>query len=91
MKAGPEIPAVLGRPRIYVGETLALGSGKVDLLRHFAQGNSISAAARTLGMTYKRAWLLIDALNRGYGRPVGDTATGGKGGGGARLTPWVKL
>lgn len=75
------------RPRVQISETIAIGPGKIDLLRHVAQGRSISAAARSMGLTYKRAWLLIDALNRGFGRPVVDAASGGKGGGGARLTP----
>lgn len=79
--------AVLVRPRICIGTDLAIGPGKIDLLRAIEDSRSISAAARTLGMPYKRAWLLVETLNRGFGRPVVETATGGKGGGGARLTP----
>lgn len=75
------------RPRIQFGPALAIGPGKIDLLRAVAETHSISAAARALGLTYKRAWLLIDTLNAGFGRPVVETATGGRGGGGARLTP----
>lgn len=75
------------RPRIYIGNNVALGPGKIDLLEMIDRTHSISAAARALGIPYKRAWLLIDSLNQGFGRPVVDTATGGKGGGGARLTP----
>lgn len=78
--------AILVRPRIYIGEAIAIGPGKVDLLRLIGELQSISAAARALGMPYKRAWLLIEALNDGFGRPVVSTATGGKGGGGASLT-----
>lgn len=74
------------RPRLYIGESIAIGPGKIDLLRQVALTHSISGAARALGMTYKRAWLLIDSLNQGFGRPVVETATGGKGGGGATLT-----
>ena len=74
------------RPRLYIGESIAIGPGKIDLLRQVGETHSISAAARALGMTYKRAWLLIDSLNQGFGRPVLETATGGKGGGGATLT-----
>jgi len=74
------------RPRLYIGESIAIGPGKIDLLRQVAVTHSISAAARSLGMTYKRAWLLIDSLNQGFGRPVVETSTGGKGGGGATLT-----
>ncbi len=79
--------AKMMRPRVRIGEAVAIGPGKIELLRHVAQGRSISAAARAMGMTYKRAWQLIDALNRGFGRPVVEATSGGKGGGGARLTP----
>jgi len=77
----------MARPRITMGEAIAIGPGKIDLLRHVAEGRSISAAARAMGLTYKRAWLLIDSLNRGFGKPVVEAVSGGKGGGGARLTP----
>jgi molybdate transport system regulatory protein len=77
----------LVRPRLYLGGDLSLGPGKIDLLRQVGESGSISAAARELGVPYKRAWLLIDSLNRGFPSPVLETATGGKAGGGARLTP----
>lgn len=77
---------ILVRPRLYIGESIAIGPGKIDLLRQVGQTRSIAAAARALGLPYKRAWLLIDTLNQGFGRPVVETATGGKGGGGASLT-----
>lgn len=79
--------AVLVRPRIYIGDGIAIGPGKIDLLRAVGETRSIAAAARSLGVPYKRAWSLIDSLNQGFGRPVVETATGGKGGGGASLTP----
>lgn len=79
--------AIMARPRLHLGESIAIGPGKIDLLRHVAEGRSISAAARAMGMTYKRAWLLIDSLNRGFGKPVVEAVSGGKGGGGAHLTP----
>ncbi|WP_236786543.1 winged helix-turn-helix domain-containing protein [Allochromatium tepidum] len=75
------------RPRIYIGEALSIGPGKIDLLRLIGETRSISAAARALKMPYKRARFLIETLNVGFGRPVVATATGGKGGGGAILTP----
>lgn len=78
--------AILVRPRVYVGDSIAIGPGKIDLLRTVGETRSIAAAARLLGLPYKRAWLLIDSLNQGFGRPVVETATGGKGGGGASLT-----
>lgn len=79
--------AILVRPRIYIGDGIAIGPGKIDLLRQVGETRSIAAAARALGVPYKRAWLLIDSLNQGFGRLVVETATGGKGGGGALLTP----
>lgn len=56
------------------------------MLRKVGETRSISAAARSLGVPYKRAWLLIDSLNQGFDAPVVETAKGGKGGGGAQLT-----
>jgi molybdate transport system regulatory protein len=63
-----------------------LGYGKVDLLRAVAEEASISAAARKMGMSYRRAWLLIDELNRSFSSPVIETRIGGKAHGGATLT-----
>ncbi|HEV58171.1 MAG TPA: LysR family transcriptional regulator [Phycisphaerales bacterium] len=76
----------LVRPRLYLGNELSLGPGKIDLLRKVGECGSISAAAREMAIPYKRAWLLIDTLNRGFPTPVLDTTIGGKAGGGARLT-----
>jgi molybdate transport system regulatory protein len=76
----------LVRPRLYLGSGIAVGPGKIDLLRQVAETRSISAAARAMGMTYKRAWLLIESLNQGFGEPVVEASAGGKGGGGAHLT-----
>ena len=84
----PVLPSARGwiRPRLYIGEHIAVGPGKIDLLRQVDQTRSISAAARALGMQYKKAWLLLDSLNKGFGRPVVVTTAGGRGGGGAALT-----
>jgi len=65
---------------------LRIGPGKVRLLEEIGRNGSISAAGRALGMSYRRAWELVEDLNRGLGRPVVETAAGGAGGGGARLT-----
>ena len=78
--------AVIVRPRIYIGDSIILGPGKIDLLRLVGETHSISAAARALRVPYKRAWLLVDSLNEGFGRPVIVTTRGGKGGGGTLLT-----
>ena len=82
--------AILVRPRVYIGEAISLGPGKMDLLRAVDEFHSISAAARSLGIPYKRAWLLMDSLNQGFGQPVVETTAGGKGGGGTHLTPLGK-
>lgn len=76
------------RIRIPFGAGFAIGSGKADILEAVAETGSISAAARRMKMSYRRAWLLIDAMNRCFREPVVDTATGGKGGGGAQITPF---
>ena len=66
---------------------MAIGPGKVALLEAIAQTGSITAAAKRLGMSYRRAWLLVDETNRCLVRPAVETATGGQTGGGAVLTP----
>lgn len=78
--------AIRLRLRIDLTPTSAVGPGKIDLLEHIASTGSISAAGRTMGMSYRRAWLLADELNRLFKEPVVTTAHGGRTGGGARLT-----
>ncbi|TCZ55562.1 winged helix-turn-helix domain-containing protein [Roseicella aquatilis] len=63
-----------------------IGPGKISLLETIDREGSISAAGRALGMSYKRAWDLVDALNRILGTPVLATSPGGHRGGGAVLT-----
>ena len=89
MSSGERRPddAVMVRPRVQIGASIAIGPGKIDLLRAVERERSISAGARALGLTYKRAWLLIDSLNPGFGQPVVAATAGGRGGGGATLTP----
>jgi molybdate transport system regulatory protein len=70
------------------GEEHSLGPGKAQLLEAVAAHGSISAAARSMGMAYRHAWVLIDDLNRCFGVPAVETRTGGSGRGGARLTPF---
>ncbi|CAG0973779.1 Molybdenum-pterin-binding protein MopA [Burkholderiales bacterium] len=82
----PTAPRRAIRPRVYLEPDASVGPGKIDLLRRIDATRSISAAARSMGMSYKRAWQLVDALNRDIGAPVVATATGGRGGGGASLT-----
>ena len=63
-----------------------IGPGKAALLESIKATGSISAAARALGMDYKRAWLLLDSINRAFVTPAVERVTGGSGGGGAMLT-----
>ncbi len=75
------------RLRILIGAATALGPGKVDLLEAIAETGSISAAARAMGMSYRRAWLLVDTMNRCFHGDLVTRATGGRGGGGTKVTP----
>ena len=86
-KAGrpPAPPAVLCL-RVDFGEHGALGPGKTRLMELIAQTGSISAAGRAMGMSYRRAWLLVDNLNAAFAEPLVAKQTGGSGGGGAVLT-----
>lgn len=72
--------------RIMFRKAIAMGPGKADLLKAIHETGSISAAARALGMSYRRAWLLVDTMNQCFKTPVVDTLTGGQKGGGARVT-----
>lgn len=74
------------RLRVNLDARVALGPGKADLLDAVAATGSISAAGRRLGISYRRAWQLIEAMNKGFATPVLEAATGGRHGGGASLT-----
>jgi molybdate transport system regulatory protein len=63
-----------------------IGPGKVALLEQIGATGSISAAGRALGMSYRRAWLLVEELNRLFREPVVNAHPGGAGGGGTSLT-----
>ncbi|WP_293034202.1 LysR family transcriptional regulator [Paraburkholderia sp.] len=80
-------PEVRFRMRILQGGTIALGPGKVSLLEAVREHGSISAAARSLNMSYRRAWLLMDELNRSLKSPATISEHGGQSGGGSMLTP----
>jgi molybdate transport system regulatory protein len=75
------------RIRVYRDQNIAIGPGKVALLEALKDAGSISAAARILEMSYRRAWLLIDETNRALKGPAVVAAAGGAKGGGATLTP----
>ena len=76
------------RFRIDLGEHRAVGPGKIALLEHIGASGSLSQAARDLSMSYRRAWDLLENLNRSFRERVAATSTGGRGGGGASLTPF---
>ncbi len=65
-----------------------IGPGKAALLESIRDTGSISAAARDMGMSYKRAWVLLDSMNQAFTEAVVRAAPGGAGGGGALLTPF---
>ncbi len=74
------------RTRIDFATDCSIGPGKVRLLEGIAQSGSLSAAARAMGMSYRRAWLLVRDTNEAFEQPVAELAVGGREGGGAQLT-----
>jgi len=78
------------RLRVLMGAAVALGPGKARLLDAIGETGSISAAARAMGMSYRRAWTLVEAMNRDFRNPLVVTTAGGAGGGGAGVTPTGK-
>jgi len=84
MKAKDIADAV--RLRIQIAPGIAFGPGKADLLDGIRDTGSIAAAGRRMRMSYKRAWQLVEELNRLFDAPLVAAAKGGSGGGGASLT-----
>jgi len=74
--------------RVLGARAPAMGPGKAELIARIGETGSISAAARAMGMSYRRAWQLVEALNHDFREPVIATAIGGTRGGGARVTPF---
>ncbi len=72
--------------RVLGKSAAAMGPGKAELVERISRTGSISAAARDMGMSYRRAWQLVESLNATFREPVVETATGGARGGGARVT-----
>lgn len=68
-----------------------LGKGRLELLEGIDRWHSISAAARQMGMSYRRAWLLVQSINEAAGEPLVAAAVGGAHGGGAQLTPHGRM
>jgi molybdate transport system regulatory protein len=75
------------RLRVMHGGSIIFGPGRADLLALIDSHSSIAAAGRQMGMSYKRAWALVDSLNTIFASPLVEAAKGGAGGGGAKLTP----
>ena len=73
--------------RISHGKLTAMGPGKADLLEAIVESGSISAAAKQMHMSYRRAWELVNAMNQCFSEPLVVSITGGAHGGGAQLTP----
>jgi molybdate transport system regulatory protein len=74
--------------RIDLDSEARIGPGKIQLLENIKANGSISAAGRAMDMSYKRAWDLVEEINRICGHAAVDRQTGGKNGGGAVLTPF---
>lgn len=82
--ANPAIPRL--RVRLVFDDGLKIGPGKADLLEQIDQTGSISAAGRSMGMSYRRAWALVEEMNRAFRAPLVVSSRGGNKGGGAKLT-----
>ena len=77
---------LLPRLRVMCGNDIALGPGKVDLLKHIQSSGSILRAARAMNMSYMRAWKLLKTMENCFKRPLVTKSRGGTGGGNAQLT-----
>ncbi len=84
---GASLPQLKLSLRLLHGEEIALGPGKAELLEAIARTGSISAAGKSMNMSYRRAWMLVNVMNRCFRSPLVETAKGGSHGGGARLSP----
>jgi molybdate transport system regulatory protein len=79
-------PVLRPRIRILCGDSVAFGPGKAELLEHVAETHSLNQAAKRMGMSYMKAWLLVGIMNRSYKKPLIKMERGGAKGGGAELT-----
>ena len=92
MQSPPSVPNTVDTPflklrmRVIAGGTNAIGPGKIELLEAIDTTRSLAAAAKSLGMSYRRAWLLVDELNQALCSPAVTATTGGARGGGSQLT-----
>ena len=79
-------PLLRGKLWVEINGAAAMTEAGADLLEQIAACGSLSEAARRLRFSYRRAWMLIDAMNKRWGLPLVTTATGGKRGGGTQIT-----
>ena len=79
-------PVVRFRMRITAGDSVAIGPGKIRLLEAIAETGSLTAAAKSIDMSYRRAWVLINELNASLKKPAVESAKGGEHGGGSLVT-----
>ena len=86
MKKSKKETALQPRIRIYHGGEVALGPGKIELLGYVAETGSLSEAARRMKMSYMKAWLLVQIMNRSFRKPVVQLERGGAQGGGSGIT-----
>lgn len=82
----PKTNAPATRLRVVIEPDIAIGPGKADILEGIKDTGSIAATGRRMGMSYKRAWLLVDTMNRCFREPLVEASRGGNARGGARLT-----
>ena len=85
--APADAPMLRGRLWVEIRGAAAITEAGADLLEQIEATGSLSQAARRLRFSYRRAWMLLDAMNRRWPGPLARTAVGGKRGGGATLTP----
>jgi molybdate transport system regulatory protein len=77
-------PEIQCRVRVARGIDIAVGPGKMELLEAIRDAGSISGGARRMGMSYRRAWMLVETMNSCFAQPLVATSTGGRAGGGGR-------
>jgi len=80
------------KSRIWIeaDDNVLLGEGRVRLLKAIDEKGSLSKAAKSINLSYKKAWTLMDAVNKSAKKPVTESSVGGKGGGGVTLTEYGK-
>ena len=83
----PNPPTVQLRLRVYRGAEAAFGPGRAELLARIGETASVAQAARDMGMSYMKAWKLVQSMNRCFREPLAEVRRGGRSGGSARLTP----